>query len=65
MYESIIYVDELDKVSQTEHGREIVGILTHLTDLVQNKEFSDKYFQIELIYQALLFFNDRSKLIGY
>jgi ATP-dependent Lon protease len=40
----IIYFDELDKVSQSEHGREIIGILTHLTDSSQNKEFSDKYF---------------------
>lgn len=62
----IIYVDELDKVSQTEHGREIIGILTHLTDPVQNKEFSDKYFQgIEFDLSKALFvfsYNDRSKV---
>ena len=40
----IIYIDELDKISRTEHGREIVGILTHLTDTSQNGEFTDKYF---------------------
>ena len=40
----IIFIDEIDKVSQTEHGREIVSILTHLTDLTQNDEFEDKYF---------------------
>ena len=40
----IIYFDELDKISKSEHGREIIGILTHLTDSSQNKEFSDKYF---------------------
>lgn len=40
----IIYVDELDKVSKTEHGKEIISILTHLTDPVQNKDFQDKYF---------------------
>ena len=40
----IIYIDELDKISKTEHGREIVGILTHLTDPSQNTEFTDKYF---------------------
>ena len=66
MYELIIYVDELDKVSQTEHGREIIGILTHLTDPVQNKEFSDKYFQgIEFDLSKALFvfsYNDRSKV---
>ena len=29
----IIYIDEIDKISHTEHGREIIGILTHLTIL--------------------------------
>ena len=28
----IIFIDELDKISNTEHGREIIGILTHLVD---------------------------------
>ena len=62
----VIYIDELDKVSQTEHGREIVGILTHLTDPVQNKEFSDKYFQgVEIDLSKALFifsYNDRMKV---
>jgi len=40
----IIYIDELDKISKTEQGREIVGILTHLIDSTQNDEFQDKYF---------------------
>lgn len=40
----IIYIDELDKVSQTEHGREIIGILIHLTDPSQNDTFNDRYF---------------------
>jgi ATP-dependent Lon protease len=40
----IIFIDEVDKISTTEHGREIVSILTHLTDLTQNDEFEDKYF---------------------
>jgi hypothetical protein len=40
----IIFIDELDKVSKTAHGNEIIGILTHLTDLTQNDEFTDKYF---------------------
>jgi ATP-dependent Lon protease len=40
----VIYIDELDKVSHTERGREIIGILTHLTDPSQNSEFQDKYF---------------------
>jgi len=40
----IIFIDELDKVSQTEHGKEIIGILTHLIDPTQNDSFQDKYF---------------------
>ena len=40
----IIYIDELDKVSKTEQGKEIIGILTHLIDPTQNKNFQDKYF---------------------
>lgn len=40
----IIYIDELDKISKTEHGKEITGILTHITDGSQNEEFSEKYF---------------------
>ena len=40
----IIFIDELDKVSRTEHGREIIGILTHLIDPTQNDTFQDKYF---------------------
>lgn len=40
----IIFIDELDKVSKTEHGKEIIGILTHLVDTTQNNEFQDKYF---------------------
>jgi ATP-dependent Lon protease len=40
----IIFIDELDKVSKTEHGKEIIGILTHLVDQTQNDTFQDKYF---------------------
>jgi ATP-dependent Lon protease len=40
----IIYFDELDKVSDTPKGEEIIGILTHLTDTTQNSQFHDKYF---------------------
>lgn len=40
----IIYIDELDKVSKTPNGEEIIGILTHATDTSQNSEFYDKYF---------------------
>jgi endopeptidase La len=40
----IIFIDEVDKISKTEHGREIVGILTHLLDPAQNDCFQDRYF---------------------
>ena len=40
----IIFIDELDKVSRSEHGKEIIGILTHLVDESQNDSFQDKYF---------------------
>ena len=40
----IIFIDELDKVSKTENGKEIIGILTHLIDPTQNESFQDKYF---------------------
>ena len=52
----IIFIDELDKVSKTEHGREIIGILTHLTDTTQNDSFQDKYFSnIDLDLSKVLF----------
>jgi ATP-dependent Lon protease len=40
----VIYFDELDKVSDSARGQEIIGILTHLTDSSQNSQFHDKYF---------------------
>jgi len=40
----IIYFDELDKVSETPKGDEIMNLLIHLTDGSQNDRFQDKYF---------------------
>jgi ATP-dependent Lon protease len=52
----IIFIDEVDKISKTEHGREIVGILTHLLDPCQNDCFQDKYFNgIDLDLSKALF----------
>jgi len=52
----IIFIDELDKVSKTEHGKEIIGILTHLIDPTQNDGFQDKYFNgIDLDLSKALF----------
>ena len=40
----VIYFDELDKVSETSKGEEIINILMHITDQTQNAHFNDKYF---------------------
>jgi len=62
----IIYIDELDKISKTEHGKEIISILTHATDQSQNKEFFDKYFSsIPIDLSQILFifsYNDRDSI---
>jgi ATP-dependent Lon protease len=62
----VIYFDELDKISDTPRGEEIVGILTHLTDTSQNSEFHDKYFSdIDFDLSKCLFifsYNDESKV---
>ena len=62
----IIYFDELDKISGTPAGEEIVGILTHLTDTSQNSQFHDKYFaEFDFDLSKCLFFfsyNDRSRV---
>jgi len=52
----IILIDEVDKISRTEHGKEITGVLTHLLDPTQNDSFQDKYFSgIELDLSKVLF----------
>ena len=52
----IIFIDELDKISKTENGKEIIGILTHLVDTTQNNSFQDKYFSgIDLDLSKVLF----------
>lgn len=62
----IIYIDELDKVSKTEHGKEIIGILMHLIDTTQNSGFQDKYFSgidIDLSKALFIFsYNDASQI---
>jgi ATP-dependent Lon protease len=40
----VMYFDELDKVSETARGEEIINLLIHLTDPTQNSKFTDKYF---------------------
>ena len=62
----VIYFDELDKISDTPRGEEIIGILTHLTDTSQNSQFHDKYFtEINFDISKCLFifsYNDESKI---
>jgi ATP-dependent Lon protease len=40
----VLFFDELDKVSTSRHGEEIVNTLIHITDNTQNHNFRDKYF---------------------
>ena len=62
----IIFIDELDKISKTEHGRELVGILTHMLDPTQNDKFQDKYFSgIDIDLSKVLFvlsYNDPDQI---
>lgn len=62
----IIFFDELDKVSSTKNGQEVISVLTHITDSSQNNEFNDKYFgeiNIDLSRCIFIFsYNDESLL---
>jgi ATP-dependent Lon protease len=62
----VLFFDELDKVSQSELGQEIIGILTHLTDTTQNSQFHDKYFsEIDFDLSKCLFifsYNEEDKV---
>ncbi len=40
----VIFIDELDKISDTSEGREIENMLIHILDPTQNNDFRDKYF---------------------
>lgn len=62
----VMYFDELDKVSETAHGQEIVSMLIHMTDRTQNSQFHDRYFAgVDINLSQCLFvfsFNDESKV---
>jgi ATP-dependent Lon protease len=63
----VFFFDELDKISDTSKGAEIIGILTHLTDPSQNNKFFDKFFSVELDLSRAIFvfsYNDKSKVEG-
>lgn len=40
----VLYFDELDKISESKKGQDIINLLIHLTDPSQNSSFQDKYF---------------------
>ncbi len=62
----IIFIDELDKISKTEHGKEIASILTHITDETQNHEYFDRYFaSVPIDLSRVLFvfsYNDKDNI---
>ena len=62
----VLYFDEVDKVSTTPHGDEIISMLIHLTDRSQNSQFHDRYFSgIDFDVSQCLFvfsFNDIDKV---
>jgi ATP-dependent Lon protease len=62
----IIYFDELDKVSTTPKGDEIINLLIHMIDPSQNTHFKDKYFydlDIDLSKVTFIFsFNEPSNV---
>jgi len=55
----IFFFDELDKVSNSRYGEEIINTLIHLTDETQNSKFNDKYIEeIDLdISKSIIFFS--------
>jgi len=63
----VILIDEIDKISQTAQGKEIIGTLIHLTDSTTNSKYNyDRYFSgLEFDLSKILFiftYNDPSKV---
>lgn len=62
----ILHFDELDKVSETDNGKDIYSFLTYLTDPSQNHMFTDHYFygmKFDLSKVFFVFtFNDINKI---
>ena len=54
----IFFFDELDKVSNSRYGEEIINTLIHITDTTQNEKYSDKYIEeIDLdLSKSIIFF---------
>jgi ATP-dependent Lon protease len=63
----IIYFDELDKISDSNKGREIENVLIHMTDPGQNSNFNDKFFSeidIDLSKVLIIFTYNDDNLIN-
>lgn len=62
----IIFLDEIDKLSDSSKGDEILGTLMHLCDFAQNNSFEDKYLDgIPIDMSGYLFvysLNDMTKM---
>ncbi len=62
----VFLFDELDKISTTSRGEEIVNSLIHLTDPIQNDKYTDKYFQeidLNLSKSIMIFtYNDEEQI---
>lgn len=62
----VMYFDELDKISTTPQGEEIVSMMIHMTDRSQNTQFHDRYFAgVDFDLSQCLFvfsFNDIEKV---
>lgn len=62
----IIYFDEVDKVSTTDRGSEIINALIHLIDPTANKTLRDRYFHgVDIDYSKCTFvfsYNDPSRV---
>jgi len=62
----VMYFDELDKISTTPQGEEIVSMLIHMTDGSQNTQFHDRFFAgVDFDLSQCLFvfsFNDIEKV---
>lgn len=62
----IFYFDELDKLSETDRGREIASVLIHLIDPTSNTAIRDRYFHgVDLDFSKCFFvfsYNDASRV---
>jgi ATP-dependent Lon protease len=62
----LIFFDEVDKVSESSKGDEIINCLIHLTDTSQNHKFHDRYlgnYDLDMSRAVLIFsFNDRERV---